>query len=104
MKTLPSLYLGTLLDLGSLRIATGMCKSCNFICGHPVEKFGIQDSSCLKNRVILCRYASLNVLIKRALSTAGFPSVLEPSGLICSNCKGPDGMSSIPFSNGKCLI
>lgn len=46
---------------------------------------------------------ALNDVIRRALQSAGIPSVLEPVGVDRGDGKRPDGISVFPFSNGKCL-
>ena len=42
-------------------------------------------------------------MIWRALTRASIPSVKEPAGLSRSNGKRPDGLSLIPWQEGKCL-
>ena len=49
------------------------------------------------------RHAQLNDIIKRALLTAGVPSLLEPSGLSADNAIRPDGITVFPFSEGKSM-
>jgi hypothetical protein len=46
----------------------------------------------------------VNDLIKRALVSARIPSVLEPSGIYRSDGKRPDGMTLIPWSQGRSLL
>lgn len=46
----------------------------------------------------------MNDLIKRALATAGYPSRLEPKGLIREDGKRADGVSLVPWLHGKCLV
>ena len=48
--------------------------------------------------------AHSNELIKRALATAGVPSVLEPTGLTRNDGKRLDGLSLFPWSMGRNLI
>ena len=43
-------------------------------------------------------------IISRALTTAGIPSRLEPTGLLRTDGKRPDGMSLAPWSSGKLLV
>jgi len=42
-------------------------------------------------------------LIARAFSSAGLPVTEEPSGLFRSDGKWPDGLTLVPWSNGKAL-
>ena len=51
----------------------------------------------------LARHNALNDIIHRALSNAGVPSVLEPRGLTSSDERRPDGLTMIPWSEGRCL-
>ena len=50
------------------------------------------------------RHAAVNDLIRRSLSSAGVPSRLEPSSLNRSDGKRPDGLSMIPWKDGRCMI
>ena len=49
------------------------------------------------------RHTQLNDQISRALTTALVPNQREPHGLLMSNMKRLDGMSLIPWKNGKYL-
>ena len=46
----------------------------------------------------------LNDVVRRGLSAAGIPSMLEPSGLDRGDGKRPDGKTVYHFSRGRCLI
>ena len=48
-------------------------------------------------------YHSLNDLVWRGLSVAHIPSTNEPSGLLRSDGKRPDGLTLIPWKNGRCV-
>ena len=50
------------------------------------------------------RHAALNDIIHRALSSAKVPSRLEPTGLLRSDGKRPDGVTLVPWECGKSLI
>ena len=43
-------------------------------------------------------------VIHRSLASSKVPSHLEPNGLYCSDGKHPDGITLIPWENGKALI
>lgn len=45
----------------------------------------------------------LNDILKRTLASAQIPSRLEPVGLSYEDNKRPDGMTLIPWSNGRIL-
>ena len=49
------------------------------------------------------RHHSLNDLIARSFSAAGVPIVKEPTDLSRSDGKRPDGLSLVPWQNGKAL-
>lgn len=44
----------------------------------------------------------MNDIIWRSLSKAGFPSIKEPQGLLRTDGKRPDGLTLIPWQNGRC--
>ncbi|KAJ4434168.1 hypothetical protein ANN_16490 [Periplaneta americana] len=46
----------------------------------------------------------INDIIKRALLSAGFPTILEPIGINRSDGKRPDGSTLTPWSKGKSLL
>ena len=49
------------------------------------------------------RHNALHDVIHRALVRTGVPSTKEPSGLLRSDGKRPDGVTQIPWESGKCL-
>jgi hypothetical protein len=51
----------------------------------------------------LSRHTSVNDLIKRALMSAEIPSRLEPRSLALHDDTHPDGLSMVPWKNGRCL-
>ena len=51
----------------------------------------------------LARHNAINDIIHRALGSAGVPAVLEPRGLTSSDERHPDGLTMIPWSEGRCL-
>ena len=50
------------------------------------------------------RHSQVNDIVKRALSTAEYPSRLEPPGLSRKDGKRPDGLTLHPYKEGKCLV
>jgi len=50
------------------------------------------------------RHSAVNDLIRRALSSANIPSRLEPTGLSRNVGKRPDGLTLMPWANGRCLL
>jgi hypothetical protein len=65
---------------------------------------GFHSLSCKKACGRMQRHQSLNDLIWRSLIKAGVPASKEPIGLSRVDGKRPDGMTLIPWSNGKSLV
>ncbi|KAJ4428174.1 hypothetical protein ANN_24189 [Periplaneta americana] len=68
------------------------------------DSYGHHALSCVMSKGRLSRHSSLNDIIKRALTSSGVPSILEPSGISRSDGKGPDGLTLVPWRVGKSLI
>ena len=60
--------------------------------------------SCRFSAGRILRHSALNDVVRRGLSAAGIPSMLEPSGLDRGDGKRPDGITVYPYSRGRCLI
>jgi len=109
LHALPSLTLGTLLEPESFRIAIALrvganvCESHRCRCGKEVDPRGLHGLSCKFSAGRHPRHAALNNVIKRALESAGIPSVLEPLGVDRGDGKRPDGITVFPFSRGRSL-
>ena len=105
----PCSSLGTRLDNSSLRIVVALrlgapiCLPHVCVCGASVDSMGRHGLSCRKSAGRLSRHSAVNDLIKRALMSAEIPSRLEPKSLSQHDNRRPDGLSLIPWSNGKCL-
>ena len=69
-----------------------------------MDVLGRHALSCQRSGGRHHRHAALNTIISRALTTAGIPSRLEPTGLLRTDGKRPDGMSLAPWSSGKLLV
>ena len=110
LQTIPSPNIGTLIDSKSFRIAVGLrlgikiCFPHNCQCGAFVDSYGHHGLSGAKRAGRHPRHFQINDILKRALISAGFPSILEPSGLHRSDGKRPDGLTLIPWSRGKSLL
>jgi len=68
-----------------------------------VDARSLHSFVCKKAPGKTIRHHSLNELIARSFSAAGVPVVNEPTGLSRSDRKRPDGLSLIPWQNGKAL-
>ena len=106
LRALPVSGLGLRLDDASvgLRLSTPICGQhlCQH-CGASVDVLGRHALCCQRSGGRHRRHA-LNTIISRALTTAGIPSRLEPTGLLRTDGKRPDGMSLAPWSSGKLLV
>jgi len=50
-----------------------------------------------------CRHHQLDDLVYRALRRADIPAAKEPAGLVLTDGKRPDGLTLIPWREGRCL-
>ena len=109
LHAMPVSTLGTLLDPESLRVAIALrvgaavCEPHACRCGSRMDARGLHGLSCRFSSGRHPRHAALNDVIKRALHSAGIPSVLEPLGIDRGDGRRPDGLTVFPFANGKCL-
>ena len=60
--------------------------------------------SCKRGSLRFHRHAALNDVIHRSLSSAGIPACLEPSGLLRSDGKRPDGLTLVPWERGRPMV
>lgn len=110
LHAIPSPFLGTLLDDGSLRIAVALrlgstvCNAHKCRCGISVDTRGYHGLSCKKSAGRHSRHHTLNDVLRRALVSAGVPCTLEPPGLSRTDGKRPDGLTLVPWERGRCLV
>ncbi|KAJ4445708.1 hypothetical protein ANN_12393 [Periplaneta americana] len=69
-----------------------------------VNSYGHHALSFVMSKGRLSRHSSLNDIIKRALTSSGVPSILEPSGISRSDGKRPDDLTLVQWRVGKSLI
>ena len=107
---LPVPSLGLKLDNASLRIACGLrlgtplCHPHRCQCGSDVDKFGRHGLSCKSAAGRHSRHSQINDLIKRALASAQVPAIREPPGLSRHDGKRPDGLTLLPWTQGKSIV
>ncbi|XP_055349888.1 uncharacterized protein LOC129596587 [Paramacrobiotus metropolitanus] len=110
LNALPTPSLGTLMSDESFRAAVGLrigaplcsphlCTDCRL----PVDKYGHHGLSCKKSAGRFIRHSALNEVIRRSLVTANIPAVLEPRGTSDVDERRPDGVSQLPWRNGRRL-
>ena len=73
-------------------------------CGKQVGKLGYHGLSCTSSQGWTIWHNSLNNIIYCSLASAKLPSRLEPPGLHHANGICPDGVSMIPWSEGRFLV
>ena len=111
LRALPVSALGLRMDDDTVRIAVGLrlgaptcgphqCRHCSV----EVDVFGRHSLSCKKSEGRHFRHSALNDIVKRGLSAAHIPSRLEPTGLLRSDGKRPDGVTLAPWSGMKIAV
>ena len=88
----------------ALRLGALVCAPHRCICGVDIDCSGVHGLSCSKLAGRHMRHSALNDLIKRALASAEVPSRLEPTSLSRSDGKRPDGLTLMPWKQGKCMV
>ena len=93
----------------TIRIATGMslgisiCETHLCPCGKHAESRGIHGISCRHSTARISRHNMVNDIVWRAIQRAKNPAAKEPPGLQRSDSKRPDGVTLVPWKQGKCL-
>ena len=87
-----------------LRLGSPLCIPHTCVCGTRGDQSGVHGLSCRKSAGRSSRHAQVNDIIKRALSSAHIPSILEPNGVSRSDGKRPDGMTIYPWKNGRIMV
>ena len=87
------------LRLGAPTVELHNCASCHAL----VDTSGTHGLSCRASKGRFSRHSEANGIISRALCSAGFPSVLEPTGLSRDDGRRPDGATTIPWKRGLAL-
>ena len=86
-----------------MRLGINICEPHFCPCGKEVESRGIHGLSCRHSAARISRHNMVNDIIWRAMQRAKIPAAKEPSGLLRSDNKRPDGVALIPWKQGKCL-
>ena len=109
LHSTPAATLGTLLDRETLRIAIALrvgadvCIPHRCKCGSVADSKGYHALTCKFSAGRHPRHTVLNDTVRRALLSAGIPSLTEPIGVDRGDGKRPDGITLYPFSKGMSL-
>lgn len=111
LDAIPVGQLGTRLTNESFRIgialrigANTVCPSNKCKCGATIDTRGLHHLSCRFSAGRFSRHGEINNIVCRALNSTGRHSILEPTGLDRGDGKRPDGMTTFPYSSGRCLV
>ena len=93
----------------TIRIATEM--RCGISICEPhlcpfrkqVESRGIHGLSCRHSAARISRHSIVNDIVWRAMQRVKISASKKPPGLLRSDNKRPDGVTLIPWKQGKCL-
>jgi hypothetical protein len=107
LNALPSTHYGTRLTdeefrtciclrLGSAVYERHKCK-----CGTTIDEYGQHSFSCKRNKGKIIRHQMVNAVLHSSLQKAGVPNTLEPNYLTNSDNRRPDGVTILPWQNGK---
>ena len=90
----------------ALRLGSNICQPHHCTnCGDLVSKLGRHGLSCEKSKARHSRHNQGNDIVRRAFISAGVPCLKgEPEGLSRSDGKQPDGMTLVPWREGRPLI
>jgi len=110
MDALPSRSIQLLMDNNTFRISVALRLGCDlcrahkcFWCDEDVDESGTHGLSCVKSRGRGIRHKDTNKTVSNGLSSADIPNTLEPVGLHLEDCKRVDGITQIPFKEGRLL-
>ena len=87
-----------------LRLGAPLCMPHQCVCGAAVDSNGTHGLSCRKSAGRIARHTAINGIIKAALNAAEVPCRLEPRGLTRDDGKRPDGVTTMPWKDGRCLM
>ena len=110
LSCVPNNRVGTIIDNDTLRIGVALLVAftvciphrCN--CGTTMDTFGSHPLSCRFSARRIPRHSALSDVVRRGLSAAGMPAMLEPSGLYRGDGKRQDGITVYPYSLDRILI
>ena len=107
LTALPITSCGLCIDNEAVRVAVGLrlgldlCRPHTCRCGDAVGSDGHHGLVCRLSKGRSIRHHAINDLIWRSLQSADIPSTKEPTGLLRTDGKRPDGATLVPWSAGK---
>ena len=110
LLALPITSCGLRLEDEAIRVAVALRLGLNLgaphqcRCGTMVDARGVHALVCKHAPSRTIRHQQLNDLITRAIASAGIPVTKEPTGLTRCDGRRPDGMTLIPWREGKLLL
>ena len=95
-----------------MRIAVGLRLGLNLCIPHvcrcgdraKVDARGLHGIVCKHAPGRVLRHHALNDVVARAFTSTGIPVTKEPTGLLRTDGKRPDGMTLIPWQGGRPVI
>ena len=93
----------TILVAIDLRLEAKLCEPHQCTCGALVDARGLHGHSCRRSACRHAKHSLLNNTIWHAMNKAGVQSTKEPTGLLRSDGKRPDGVTLILWAKGRCL-
>jgi hypothetical protein len=109
LSALPITACGLRLDDEAIRVAVAnrlgldICVPHDCRCGAKVDAWGSHAMVCKKSQGRITRHQAINDIVARAFTSAGVPTSKEPTGLVRNDGKRPDGLTLVPWQNGKAL-
>ena len=102
---MPITSCGLRLDDEAVRVAVGLrlCAPHQCQCGSLVTAHGLHSFICKKAPSITSRHHALNDLVACAFASAAIPVAKEPQGLSRADGKRTDGLTMVPWGEGKPL-
>jgi len=86
-----------------LRLGLHLCEPHQFHCGSLVDARGLHSFVCKRASGRSARHHAMNDLIARSFASAGVLVTKEPSELVRTDGKRPDGLTLVPWQSGKLM-
>ena len=110
LHALPITSCGLRLSDDDIRVAVGLRLGCRICephccpCGAAVDASGSHGLSCRRSAGRVARHQYINDIIWRAMHRARIPAIKEPTGLSRTDGKRPDGMTMVPWQEGRAAL